>query len=68
MSESLRSAAVQHCPYCADDDLWPVEQPTGGWQCRGCARVFTVTLSRVDTTRIPGRVAEDAALRGGTRS
>lgn len=62
MSESLRGSAVQHCPFCADEDLWPVEEPTGAWQCRGCARIFTVRLVAVDATRIPGRVHEEAEL------
>lgn len=41
MSESR--AAVLHCPYCAAEDLFPVEQH-GGWECRSCLRVFSVRL------------------------
>jgi len=66
VSESLHGSAVQNCPYCADEDLWPVVEPAGGWQCRSCARVFTVRLVSVDTSQIPGRLREEAELRGGT--
>ncbi len=64
MSEGLHGSAVQNCPYCADEDLWPVEEPTGAWQCRACARVFVVRLVAVDAAQIPGRVREEAELRG----
>jgi hypothetical protein len=33
-------AAVQHCPYCAETDLWPTED---GWECRACLRSFAVS-------------------------
>lgn len=46
MSETR--AAVLHCPFCADEDLFPVEPEDrarhGGWECRSCLRVFSVTL------------------------
>ena len=41
MSETR--AAVQYCPFCAEEDLHPVEQH-GGWECRSCLRVFAVTM------------------------
>ena len=41
MSE-IRSA-VLYCPFCADEDLHPVEQH-GGWECRSCLRVFSVKV------------------------
>ncbi len=31
-----------YCPYCADEDLRPVEEPHGAWECRGCTRVFSL--------------------------
>jgi ribosomal protein L37AE/L43A len=40
-------AAVLHCPFCADEDLHPVEHERaahGAWECRSCLRVFTVNL------------------------
>ena len=46
-------------------DLRPVEEPRGGWRCNACARVFTVQMATLDTTRIPGRLREEAELRGG---
>jgi ribosomal protein L37AE/L43A len=36
-------AAVFYCPFCAEEDLLPVEQH-GGWECRTCLRVFVVKL------------------------
>lgn len=48
MSETR--AAVMHCPFCAEEDLHPVEQP-GGWECRACLRVFTVKLLGLSTRR-----------------
>lgn len=41
MSESR--AAVLHCPYCAAEDLFPLQQH-GGWECRSCLRAFSVRL------------------------
>mgnify|MGYP003557749371 FL=1 len=36
-------AAVFYCPFCAEEDLHPVEQH-GGWECRSCLRVFAVKV------------------------
>jgi hypothetical protein len=59
-----RVTAIFYCPFCAEEDLLPVPEPTGAWSCGACARVFRVTLESVDTTKVPGRVAEEAQLRG----
>jgi ribosomal protein L37AE/L43A len=59
-------SAVFHCPFCAEEDLRPVEEPRGAWLCQACARVFTVSLVTVDETRIPGRLAEEAEIGGTT--
>lgn len=32
--------AVMYCPYCAEENLFPVEG--GGWECRSCQRAFSV--------------------------
>ncbi|HEX6338161.1 MAG TPA: hypothetical protein VFZ85_14460 [Jiangellaceae bacterium] len=45
-------AAVLHCPFCADEDLFPVEQH-GAWECRSCLRVFGVKLLGL-SPRVPG--------------
>jgi ribosomal protein L37AE/L43A len=37
-------AVALHCPYCGEEDLRPHEQAHGAWECRGCARVFSVKL------------------------
>ena len=36
-----RAASPFHCPYCAEDDLFPRED---GWECRACLRAFSVTF------------------------
>ena len=35
-------AVAQHCPYCAETNLWPRED---GWDCRSCLRAFTVKMT-----------------------
>jgi transposase-like protein len=37
-------AAPLYCPYCGEEDLRPHDQSHGSWECRGCARVFTLKL------------------------
>ena len=64
---SREATAIYYCPFCAEEDLRPVEEPQGAWRCGACARVFTVQLGRVDTTRIPGRIAEEEALQKESR-
>jgi ribosomal protein L37AE/L43A len=65
MSRHRATTVIYHCPFCAEEDLRPVAEPAGAWACQACARVFTVELVTVDTTAIPGRLAEEQALRGG---
>jgi ribosomal protein L37AE/L43A len=36
-------STVLYCPFCAGEDLHPVEQH-GGWECRSCLRVFSVKV------------------------
>ena len=38
-----RARRRYYCPYCAEEDLRPVEQH-GGWECRSCLRVFAVKV------------------------
>ena len=52
------SAVIFHCPFCAEEDLRPVESPAGAWHCISCARVFSVTQHRVEDAQIPGRIRE----------
>jgi ribosomal protein L37AE/L43A len=33
--------APHYCPYCGEQDLRPAETDAG-WECRDCARVFSV--------------------------
>ncbi len=53
---SPRSATPFHCPFCGDEDLRPAEDSPAAWSCRSCARVFTVSLVRVDHASIPGQI------------
>ncbi len=46
-----------HCPFCGEQDLRPVEDDAKAWVCRSCARVFAVTLLRVERSLVPGHVA-----------
>ncbi len=44
-------AVAQHCPYCGETTLWPLEE---GWECRSCLRAFSVKylgLTRPDSSR-----------------
>lgn len=57
---SNRAATPLHCPFCGEEDLRPVEDSPAAWVCRACARVFAVSLVRIDRERIPGHVAASA--------
>jgi ribosomal protein L37AE/L43A len=35
-------AAPLYCPYCGEEDLRPHQDRHGAWECRGCARVFSL--------------------------
>ena len=43
-------AVPYHCPFCAEEDLRPVERGAvdgldrGGWHCRSCLRVFSLAF------------------------
>jgi transposase-like protein len=41
-SSGEQRAAPMYCPYCGEEDLRPNEASHGAWECRGCARVFSV--------------------------
>lgn len=41
--------AVMHCPYCAEEDLFPIEH--GGWECRSCSRAFSVKFLGLTNAR-----------------
>lgn len=44
--------AVMHCPYCAEENLFPLEG--GGWECRDCLRAFTVAFLGLRAPQAPG--------------
>jgi ribosomal protein L37AE/L43A len=49
-TEPAQRAVPYHCPFCAEEDLRPVEAGAvaglarGGWHCRSCLRVFSVAF------------------------
>jgi transposase-like protein len=44
-----------YCPYCAEEDLRPVEEPRGAWRCTACLRVFVVTFVGLTTRGLTAR-------------
>lgn len=38
-----RAAAIYYCPFCSEEDLRPLAEPSGAWECTGCRRGFVVT-------------------------
>jgi ribosomal protein L37AE/L43A len=39
-----------YCPYCGDEDLRPSEEGHGTWECRACARAFSVRFVGIVVT------------------
>lgn len=39
-ASSAGHQAVGYCPYCAEENLFPIAD--GGWECRSCRRAFAV--------------------------
>ena len=48
------------CPFCAEEDLRPLESGAvpgltrGGWHCRSCLRVFSITFHGLHQPVLPG--------------
>ena len=38
-------AEIFYCPFCAEEDLRPVEEPVGAYVCMACRRVFSVKVA-----------------------
>jgi ribosomal protein L37AE/L43A len=38
------AARPYYCPFCGEEDLRPHPAAHAAWLCRGCTRVFTLTL------------------------
>jgi ribosomal protein L37AE/L43A len=49
MSTADRMAPL-YCPYCGDEDLRPHEATHGAWECRSCARVFSLAFLGLAST------------------
>ena len=45
MSDTPRAVPF-YCPFCGEQELTPDAE--GGWRCESCARVFELTLRRID--------------------
>ncbi|MGI9155210.1 MAG: hypothetical protein ACR2FG_01020 [Marmoricola sp.] len=50
-----------HCPYCADENLWPhlaegaETSNHGEWECRSCLRAFKLSmLTHLPRPAVPG--------------
>ena len=50
-----------YCPYCGDEDLRPSEASHGAWECRSCARVFTVKFNGLLNLKLLSGEAGSAA-------
>jgi hypothetical protein len=48
-------AAPLYCPYCGEEDLRPHEDTHGAWECRGCARVFSLKFLGLSTAVLEGK-------------
>ena len=64
MSTSATERAVPYsCPFCAEEDLRPLESGAvpgltrGGWHCRSCLRVFSINFHGVHQPVLPGAAA-----------
>ena len=44
MTEASPRAVPFYCPYCGEEDLRPVEEPSGAWRCADCLRIFLVRM------------------------
>ena len=48
------------CPFCTEEDLRPLESGAvpgltrGGWHCRSCLRVFSITFHGLHQPVLPG--------------
>jgi transposase-like protein len=49
MSAPDRSAPI-YCPYCGEEDLRPHSDDHGAWECRSCARVFSLKFLGLAST------------------
>lgn len=49
------------CPYCGDEDLRPSEAGHGSWECRACARAFSVKFVGLVPRTAPGSTPESAS-------
>jgi ribosomal protein L37AE/L43A len=48
------------CPYCGDEDLRPSEAGHGTWECRSCARAFSVKFVGLLRNPATAPIAEEA--------
>lgn len=42
-----------YCPYCGEENLRPDGAEAGGWQCRACARGFSLKFVGLTALREP---------------
>jgi hypothetical protein len=61
-------AVPYSCPFCAEEDLRPLESGAvpgltrGGWHCRSCLRVFSISFHGLHQPVLPGSTAAQVPL------
>ena len=71
VAEETQRAVPYNCPFCAEEDLRPVEAGAvagltrGGWHCRSCLRVFSVAFHGIHQ---PATFAAVPSFSGSDRS
>jgi hypothetical protein len=64
-------AVPYSCPFCGEEDLRPLESGAvpglnrGGWHCRSCLRVFSLSFHGVHQPVLPGIGSGDSPGRFG---
>ncbi len=51
MTEASPRAVPFYCPFCSQEDLRPVEEPSGAWRCADCTRIFLVRMVGMEGSR-----------------
>ena len=61
---TAQRAVPYHCPFCAEEDLRPVPSGAveglvrGGWHCRSCLRVFSLSFHGIHASPLDGPLLE----------
>jgi ribosomal protein L37AE/L43A len=55
MTSAGERAVPFYCPYCGEENLRPHEDTHGAWECRGCARVFSLKFLGLSAAALEGK-------------